>query len=1209
MSGKRRWIGIATALLLLLVLMVYRYVTDAERLRAYAESWLEDFSGGEVHVKRVDFDLFRGLNLIGVTIAVPESAQFNPEDNSLDARTLFRCASVFFQLRPLSLLSGHLAVPEITALHPELKLVHRSADGVGNWQTMLRKRVPEDQDPWSFTPSIRLRDVLVSEFRLERDGTLVGGSQIIWADAIPSPAEGEHYRLEITKFYETESDAGVRGATGVVEVDMDTLAVSGRLPWMSMEDLLFSAPESVSRWLDILALKGELSSDNFSYAPGGEGSASLTLRHASIAVPLGEEDRALPPSQRYLRFENVQGVCTFAHREAKLRLEGAFHGRPVKLEGTMTLPEKGMSFDDLGFDMHVLADRIRLPRNDSGADPSELRFVNKWKLFRDFVEDFDPRGQATLNAKLHKAPGAEHGIEFVEATLEVHEISAAYRKFPYRVEQLSGIVHWRPDRKIELRDIEGRRGDAIVRVQGLHQGYGTTGMEVAIHGEKVALDDYLLAQLAAPDRELVEQFNADARMDIAIQIHRDNLPAGTPNNPALADIDVTFLDGTMRFEPFPYPFDRLSGKLLIRGRSYEFVDFTGRREEAMVVINGRAERGRKSGIDFDLQLEAEAIPLDETLEAALPDQARLAYARVTPSGRADVSGKIQSNEGTPSFIYQLDTQLRDLEVSISEPKMHLVEGKARMRLSPNRIEVPEFHCRLGASPLIANGWMHHGSGPPVFELKVASPKLRLEPRVYEALPGAVRAVWDEFAPRGEVKFDFELSNRTATNRPAGRVETSPSRQETTTTSPADGNGPDWNYDYRVRIEPLGAGLTYARFPLPLTSVSGQILAVPGQIQLSDVKATHENARLTLSGDVRYQPGGIDTSLKIRAADLSFSEALRQAVPWRLRRMWNDLEPQGAFDLDLQKLHIQTRQDQRALTELVGRATLRGVALDLGIPLTDAHGILEGRMVWEDTTAMNVDIKFDRASLSGRTLTDARARLEERTGTQKLLLNDVQAGFYGGTLRGDMEIARRSAGSRYGINMLMENVSLAEFLNAKRAPDEPRSQLKGLIDGNLAVAGRFGRPQSRRGGGAITIRRAELFKIPLILSILQVIHFAIDDDNAIHDASTRFAFDGEHLILQEIDMRGKALSMMGAGRVHTARQEMDIVLLVGSPLELPRVEILSDLVEGLARELMEVHVEGQVSDPQIRADIVRSVRATLETILNLRRPTETEKVGP
>jgi len=350
---------------------------------------------------------------------------------------------------------------------------------------------------------------------------------------------------------------------------------------------------------------------------------------------------------------------------------------------------------------------------------------------------------------------------------------------------------------------------------------------------------------------------------------------------------------------------------------------------------------------------------------------------------------------------------------------------------------------------------------------------------------------------------------------------------------------------------------------------------------------------------------VQSELSVHADDLTFDEPLRQAVPWRVRRMWNNMSPEGRFDLHLDRLHVASRQEQPPQIELQGQAKLHGMAMDLGVQLSDAAGIVAGRLAWEgEALTLDLNVNLDRAKVDGRALTDVSARLQERPEEQKLHLRDVQAGFYEGRIMGDVEITRQARRSRYGITLNLQGVALDAFLNARRAEDEPPTEMKGILDGNLSLTGTFGRPQSRRGGGSIIIRRAELFKVPLMLAILQVIHFAIDDDNAIHDARATFAFDGEDLILQEIDMRGKALSMVGAGRVHTPSQKMDIVLLVGSPLELPRVEILSELMEGVARELMEVHVEGPVADPNIRAEIVRSIRATLETILNLRRPEST-----
>jgi hypothetical protein len=190
---------------------------------------------------------------------------------------------------------------------------------------------------------------------------------------------------------------------------------------------------------------------------------------------------------------------------------------------------------------------------------------------------------------------------------------------------------------------------------------------------------------------------------------------------------------------------------------------------------------------------------------------------------------------------------------------------------------------------------------------------------------------------------------------------------------------------------------------------------------------------------------------------------------------------------------------------------------------------------------------------------------------------------------------------YGVTLTAREVSLQQFLNATRSPGAEPIRLKGQVQGNLALTGRFGDPELRRGSGAIVITHAQMLKIPLVLAILQVIHLAVDDDNAFHDATFRFAIDGDMLILEEIDLRGKALSMVGGGRVAIPTQTLDLILLVGSPLKLPRLAILSEFVEGVARELMVVRVTGTLENPEYQADVAQSLRKTLDTILNLRRP--------
>ena len=68
--------------------------------------------------------------------------------------------------------------------------------------------------------------------------------------------------------------------------------------------------------------------------------------------------------------------------------------------------------------------------------------------------------------------------------------------------------------------------------------------------------------------------------------------------------------------------------------------------------------------------------------------------------------------------------------------------------------------------------------------------------------------------------------------------------------------------------------------------------------------------------------------------------------------------------------------------------------------------------------------------------------------------------------------------------------------------------------------------------------------------------------------------------------------------------MDIVLLVGSPLELPRIEVLTELAEGLAREIMQVRVGGRLDAPEFRPELIRGLKRGLDAMAAVRRTPET-----
>jgi len=89
-SSRRWWLGLAGLIALMALIIAYRFITRPERVRAFAETYLQSMTGGIVRIKAARFDLFEGLHLTGVTVATQPAPAFNPRANSYEDRVISR---------------------------------------------------------------------------------------------------------------------------------------------------------------------------------------------------------------------------------------------------------------------------------------------------------------------------------------------------------------------------------------------------------------------------------------------------------------------------------------------------------------------------------------------------------------------------------------------------------------------------------------------------------------------------------------------------------------------------------------------------------------------------------------------------------------------------------------------------------------------------------------------------------------------------------------------------------------------------------------------------------------------------------------------------------------------------------------------------------------------------------------------------------------
>ncbi len=1163
----------------------YRWLTAEAHVRHFATHWLSGFTGGEVAIDHASFDPVRGIELVGVRIAVPASAAFDPGDVSLAGRTIMRCDAILLRMNLWGLVTRAPVVEEVVGIRPELTLTRRASDGVGNWQMLSFQREEQEEGGWGRLPEVRLRDLVITQGVTGAASGSRVAQRIVQAAAVPVPLRGSTYGISLSKVI-GEPHAGGGVEPGRLEVDLENLVVSGNLPSMTIEELAFAAPPTVGRWIQVLEMTGRVRVESFAYGPSAPDRARIRLADASLAFPISEEEDALPAERRYVRVDGLSGRMALTAGGAELELAGRFRSSPMTVSGRLTLGDgEQRSLEDAGFDLEMKVSELPMPRADADQPAEEVRFVRRWERLQRFIREYDARGPVDLTVRLRKRPGRDQPVEFVEATLEPKGASGQYHHFPYRVHELSGSVRLLEDGSFVLHDLAGTHGDTRVVINADLGGYVSQRAVVEIQGQNVAIDDDLVRCLPERDQALCRTLALAGRVDVTVRLTRGDVPQSEPDLPWHAEIEAAFLDGRVAFERFPYPLEGLAGRLRIIDGSFDIQELRAAHGQAQVVMRGRAERGGEGQAHVDLHLEARHVPLDETLAEALPPEGRALYQKLAPAGTCDLSGRIATADATGDISYDLTARLSDASIGWDEktPRLSGIDGS--LRIDPRRVQLDAVRGRVGESAVSVAGQVGLGSDEPPLSLRIRSDELVLDGTARALLPESLRAVWDGLAPSGRVRIDAQFDKPSA---PA-----------------SEGQRGRSGIDYAVTLEPVGAALTWSPFPLPLHDVNGRVVVRPQGVRIERLEGRCADATLALAGDLTHLDACTAVSLSITARDLALTDALRDALPWRFRRLWDDMKPSGRIDLDLDEVATTLGSDETGQVRLRGAAKLDSVSLSMGTELTGMNGTVRGEAGFGDAFRINAAVALDGARVDGRLLEDARARLVQERDAPLFRVEELSGRFYGGRVQGRAELNHAGRQPRYGLSITGQDISLEAFLNAERPPDKPHTAMKGSVHGSLSLTGRLGQLPSRRGGGEIVIRKAQMMKIPLVLSIMQVVHFSLDDDNAFHDAVFRFNVAGDRLILDEIDLRGSSMSMVGSGRVHVPTQALEIVLLVGSPLRLPRIAVLSDLVEGVARELMEVHVEGTLDQPVVRAEIIKSLKQTLDLILNLRAETPPE----
>lgn len=1150
-SARRR--GAVMVLLAALAAMSYAYwyFTNEDRVAAVAEQSLQKMIGvGKVRVHSAKFSLFRGVELKRVSVyARPD-----------DTQSLFHARSIYVRHKPWALLGGRFEPASIVCDRATVTFERSSDNPKSNVEQFLEamnkvKREKTDKPP-SDLPSIAFSNCTFRFIR--RQGQMVQTEQkVIHMSMTPRD------RTYIVQFRDSAPD-GSGEVEGSVEVNLDTgekKMLSGALP---IQYTVIALPDKYLQWCNRYELKGSFTFKGTSGTGKGPGDWDFQLVDASLR---------LPDAQGGLNLDRVSGHFTMnAHGIGIRNLKGQlrqFGGGWLELNGRYD------GFDDKA------PFRVELTADDMGfADPAQTRGILQKKL-KTFMDNCDPNGSFRVRAVLERAgpTGGDVSPVRLHGQATPRELSMKFKWFPYRVESMRGTLEF-DQGGIRFNDAQGRHGATAVRASGqVHLGTKGTPFDVTIRGDNVALDGDLHAAMPKSVRKVWDDLHPAGKADTTVVVHRSPGQRGQ-------NIAVTIRMGgevSVTYKEFAYPLESLRGQVKIVDRDITLESVTGSSGAMRCGVGGTISQAGKPELKVDLDVWAKDLPLDAALWKAIGPAGQRVVSSLDMQGAADVSGKL-TRQGEQKLQYDLRATLAGVDVTAKEFPYRLSGARGAVHLTNGKVTLDGVTGQHGQSRISVSGDVVAGAKRAGVKLTVKGSDVAMDKDLYQALPPRAQRLWKQLSPAGKADITAVL-----------------------TKAP---DSPD-EMGYDLTIEPRGMEVTYGTFPYTFRNVEGRVQARPGRVDIQEIISTTGKTSAYLSGVITTKGRTTTALLSMSAHNLPLQDQFIKAMPREFGSLTFKFKPGGSCSVEIGSLSF-TRVERESTTapastpasgpekappadttwSCTGTVSFDKARLDVGQRPKTFTGKVSGAASKSAAgLAIKGDVTMDEIVVGTQRLTEFTAHVEKAAKAQVLHIDDVSTKTYGGMIAGKAEV-RLGQNIQYAMRLDVEGIDLAQLVNEGVKDPARQTKIKGKLAGRIDYSATPGSTPARQATGQIWITQAAIGKLPVMLGMLNVLYLAMPGDAAFTSGDLTYHLRDDKLSVQEVYFTGEGLSVLGSGTMNMKSEKLDLRFLTGPPGKMPRIALLSELLETISASLTEIRVGGTLKSPKMRTVAFRGVNEFL-----------------
>ena len=796
----------------------------------------------------------------------------------------------------------------------------------------------------------------------------------------------------------------------------------------------------------------------------------------------------------------------------------------------------------------------------------------------------------------------------------IHDGRYQHPRLPEAVTSLRGVVLCEPN-GVQITTSQAKWGDALIRLSGKVDQYQwphKASFNVSMAG--LSIEERLRRVLPESMRPVWERFQPRGRVDVA------NASLKHQENRWIVDADLKCLGVDVVYEKFPYPIKQLVGHIQIRDGIARCDRLDGRIGGQKLAMKFIAPTRPEIAQDREVSLSVGGpVAIDETLVRALshrgaPKSSLESFVRsLQPRGSVQLVSANIATDSNGKKTQTISLKVADGHLRYEKFAYPLYNVRGDIQIQDDFVFIHRFHgTNANAGQIQCDGSYHirptsassaaAQSLPrePQLKLRFHANRVPMDEALRSSLPDHARHVWESISPSGVLDELEVVVNQTNKNEPIklafNAVESESQRLTNRTLS----------------IQP-------SCVPYRLDISNGHVHFDGKRVIIHAIRAHHGATRISASGDCYpTQDGRWRLALDIHSGSrVATDPELIRTLPSEMRTAMNRLQLRRPVSIRGQTgvlfsgtSTVTPEFDWAVVLQLEGNRigdvgpvhSLRGEVLARGT--RDQSGIQADGEIRIDSMHMN-DLQITGVrgpfSIDGSKLTLGAKPGRQATPPISLGSPVQQVGFQSSTksrhikgrmfegdvtLSGEVEL---SSGS-FDVDMSMLNghvpILLADL-------GQGQSELTGRISGQAELEGILGTFELLRGVGSARVSDANVYQLPLLVQLLNLLRIKPTEDVAFTDADVEYTIVEDEITFNDLKLWGDLVALRGGG---TMNRRGDLDLSFDTQVS-PKHEFTRVLPFRSQRyTLLTVDVQGSLNNPKIQRRPLDGVERTLERLL-------------